>query len=390
MKKYVLYAHDGSGNHGCEALVRTTAELLDYKKNEIVVVSGRPEEDEKYKVNELCTVIKKGSRGNLKRFSLLFMKAFFLLKIFNNYQLMDYLSEASSAEVKRNDIALSIGGDTYCYGDWLIERLAKDHTMWKSAGLKTVFWGCSIEPKLLEKENVKADIKKFDLITARESISYNALKKINPNTILVADTAFLLNKIELPLPDSFNNSELVGINLSPLVENCEKINGITRNNYCRLIEKILDETNMNILLIPHVIWEGNDDRVVLNDLYERYKSTGRVMLVQDCNCEELKGYISRCRFFVGARTHATIAAYSTGVPTLVLGYSVKSLGIAKDLFGEHENYVLPVQELMTDNDLADRFEWLMLNEEKIKKQLNSILPEYKKRVLIGLDAVNSL
>ena len=62
----------------------------------------------------------------------------------------------------------------------------------------------------------------------------------------------------------------------------------------------------------------------------RYKSTGRVMLVQDCNCEELKGYISRCRFFIGARTHATIAAYSSQVPTLVVGYSVKAKGIAKD------------------------------------------------------------
>ena len=53
--------------------------------------------------------------------------------------------------------------------------------------------------------------------------------------------------------------------------------------------------------------------------------TGRVLLVGDHNCMELKGFIGRCRFFVGARTHATIAAYSSCVPTLAAGYSVKSL-----------------------------------------------------------------
>ena len=51
-------------------------------------------------------------------------------------------------------------------------------------------------------------------------------------------------------------------------------------------------------------------------------------MIQDDNCMVIKGYISRCELFIGARTHATIAAYSTGVPTLVLGYSVKARGIA--------------------------------------------------------------
>ena len=57
--------------------------------------------------------------------------------------------------------------------------------------------------------------------------------------------------------------------------------------------------------------------------------------------------------FIGARTHSTIAAYSSGVPTLVVGYSVKAKGIAKDLFGTEENYVLPVQALKEENNLKD-------------------------------------
>ena len=35
--------------------------------------------------------------------------------------------------------------------------------------------------------------------------------------------------------------------------------------------------------------------------------------------------------FIGARTHAVISAYSTCVPSIALGYSIKSRGIAIDL-----------------------------------------------------------
>ena len=48
MRKFILYGHGGSANHGCEALVRTTAELLDYKNNRITLASFRPDDDRKY------------------------------------------------------------------------------------------------------------------------------------------------------------------------------------------------------------------------------------------------------------------------------------------------------------------------------------------------------
>ena len=75
--------------------------------------------------------------------------------------------------------------------------------------------------------------------------------------------------------------------------------------------------------------------------------------------EKLKGYISKCSFFVGARTHSTIAAYSSNIPTLVIGYSVKSKGIAKDLFGTYKGYVLPVQKLASENSLVDAYMRIM-------------------------------
>ena len=43
------------------------------------------------------------------------------------------------------------------------------------------------------------DIARYNIITARESISYEALKAINPNTVLVSDPAFVLESVELSL-----------------------------------------------------------------------------------------------------------------------------------------------------------------------------------------------
>ena len=80
-----------------------------------------------------------------------------------------------------------------------------------------------------------------------------------------------------------------------------------------------------------------------------------------------------------ARTHASIAAYSTGVPTLVVGYSVKARGIAKDIFGTDEGYVIPVQSLKEEDSLVKAYENLVANEENIKNTLKEVMPGYIER-----------
>lgn len=388
MGKYILYGHDGSGNHGCEALVRSTVALLGTDRLHTVLISRKPEEDKFYEIDKLCQIVERETKVSPSRKSVAFWKAYFALKVKKDYIPLDQLAEAQAAFADKHDIALAIGGDTYCYG--ATARQARYHNVWKYNGLKTVFWGCSIEPELLEKKEVVADIQSYDLITARESISYQALKKINPNTILVSDTAFTLKTRKVILPDPFRNCGLIGINSSPLIEKSESIHGIARQNYQRLIEYILQETEYKILLIPHVIWDDLDDRTVLGELYHQYQSTGRVFLVGDCTCEELKGYISQCSFFVGARTHATIAAYSCNIPTLVVGYSVKSKGIARDLFGHEEKFVLPVQSMQTADDLKDSFIWIENHENEIRSHLEKIMPGYCMRSSRGVEAVKKL
>ena len=112
--------------------------------------------------------------------------------------------------------------------------------------------------------------------------------------------------------------------------------------------------------------------------------------MQDQNGTQLKEIISNCEVFVGARTHATIAAYSTCVPTLVVGYSVKARGIAKDLFGTNENYVLPVQGLKEDADLWNAFRWVYQRRDDIRMHLQEMMPDYIGRAASATKSLKTL
>jgi polysaccharide pyruvyl transferase WcaK-like protein len=375
MSRIVLYAHGGSGNHGCEAIVRGTARILEGR--ELLLISSRPGEDRCYGVDKLAEVVL-DTDGSIGSRGLDFVKAYAALKLKKDFLPMEKLQyKASFDRIQRGDIALSIGGDNYCYAD--VYRYTMFHEMAKARGAKTVLWGCSVEPDMVKDPKIARDLANYDLICARETISYEALKAVNPNTVLVSDPAFCLPMQETVLPEGFVPGNTVGINLSPMVMDRESVPGIALENYVRLIRRILDTTDMTVALIPHVVWAGGDDREPLQRLYDAFSDTGRVCMVTDRSCTELKYLISQCRFFLGARTHATIAAYSTGVPTLVLGYSVKARGIARDLLGTEDGNVLPVQSLRTADDLTAAFAALMGREDEIRSHLADILPEYRKK-----------
>lgn len=75
---------------------------------------------------------------------------------------------------------------------------------------------------------------------------------------------------------------------------------------------------------------------------------------------------------------------------MVIGYSVKAKGIAKDIFGTYENYVLPVQSLSNKDDLINSFEWMKDNEDDIRNHLNEFMPEYKEKALQGKVEIEKL
>ena len=143
----------------------------------------------------------------------------------------------------------------------------------------------------------------------------------------------------------------------------------------KLINYILNHTNLNILLIPHVLWKGQDDREISNVILRKYNSSRISVLNSDTlNYCELRYVISKCRFFIGARTHAVISAYSTYVPTIALGYSIKSKGIAKDL--ELNECLVINSKQVKENAVLSSFKYLSQNEERIRRHLEKMIPDY--------------
>ena len=378
-----LYYHGGSANHGCEAIVRSTVKILN---EHVTLWSSAIEEDLRYQIDHIVTV-KDDRYVPVKKSSLFYPICALDHKLLGRDYWFTCIGHKKFLDsVRRGDICMSIGGDNYCYSG--LENLGYYNRMLQTKGSKTVLWGCSVDPSSLSAEVVR-DLKRYDLITVRESLSYEGLKEagIKDNIILCADPAFLLDKEEIVLPKEFRKEKTVGVNLSPLVTGYGKI---VLDNYIELVRFIIEETDDSVLLIPHVVKADTDDRQILEQILERFGEHDRIALVKDCNCRKLKGYISKCRLFVGARTHATIAAYSSCVPTLVSGYSIKAKGIAKDVFGTHENYVIPVQSMDNAKELRKAYCWILEHEDEIKKYLEETIPVYKERALIAESALRKL
>lgn len=374
MVRYALYAHGGSGNHGCEAIVRSTSKILSLSNKDLLLTNSI-QEDLRYNLDSLLHI--EQSRNPFANSIIYRLKS----KLTSNPDRVYFkeIYKLLPEKIKEVDIALSIGGDNYCYPGMSTEMSVLLEIIRKSK-VSPVLFGCSVELKDYN-NYLKTDFQYYRHIIARESYTYNLLAGSGlKQVVCLPDPAFQLNRIDLPLPEGFVEGNTVGINVSPMIIGYEKNKGMTLQNYIKLIDFIIENTDMQIALIPHVVWRHNDDRIPLRLLYEQFKDTGRVCLIEDHNAEELKGYIARCRFMIAARTHASIAAYSQCVPTLVVGYSVKARGIAKDLFGTEENYVLPVQSLVQESDLTQAFKYFLKNETSIKKHLLEFIPEYKNNV----------
>ena len=363
--KILLYANGSSENHGCEAIKLSTIKILGNNHQYFIGTTN-----EKYE--KLSNNIEYVNYTFNKKYALyerIGKRLGILKKVKGKYLLDHFFPYFSQA-----DISLSVGGDNYCYEDagWLYYL----HNMAIKNDKPSILWGCSLEENLID-INMRNDLSKFHKIIVRESISFKTLEKMGfTNIKLIPDPAFVLDLKKPKVLKVEDNIKYVGINLSPLVERKEKRDGIIKENAINLISYILKNTEYNILLIPHVVTATNNDMDTLLEIKKTFSNNRRVVLIEDQDCQELKYYISKCDLFFAARTHASIAAYSTKVPTVVIGYSVKSKGIAQDIFGTDDKYVIPIDIIDNDNILKESFLWLLKNKEIIRKKLYNFMPQY--------------
>ncbi|GGD73274.1 polysaccharide pyruvyl transferase family protein [Paenibacillus nasutitermitis] len=383
--KIMMFAHGGSLNRGCEAIVRSSASIIKERISGAKVFLSSQKPDTDGMIPRLDGVYD-GTRTEIRKYSMDWALSFLSFRLLKNesYALRK-LEQKVISRIKEVDICMSIGGDNYCYGEqpqWYeIDRSVK------RSGKKLVLWGCSIGEEDMSERKLR-DLKLFDLILARESLTYNMLRAQGlTNVKLCADPAFTMEKEELLLPAGWQEGRMIGLNFSPLVWKRNKSSHAAVHD---LMKHILQTTDMTIALTPHVMEQDNNDYDLLRQYDEEFKHTGRVILLPDnLTAVQYKGFISRMRFFIGARTHATIAAYSSCVPTMVLGYSVKSKGIALDIFGE-ERLVLGINDISDSRKLISRFNEMVLDEAELVDKLRQSIPNIKRMSYRAADYLRHL
>lgn len=380
-------------NRGSEALVRGISEICKNvnKNNKVYLSSSEMELKEKVHLPNID--------GYINRYK---SKGWFLDKIFHKLtkilNIKKFYYKVKCKDLiefsKDMDLIIVVGADNYDKSYGMFDMIHSLNLLFKeNTKAKLLLYDCSLEKNHID-ENVKEDIKLFDAVTARESITFSNFKEFLEQDKInyYPDPAFIMKPEEVKLPKGFEIGNMVGINLSNLVTKDKYGSSVhvVMNSYYKLIDYILTNTKMKIVLVPHVM--KGADLSVLKIIFEKYKSTNRVILIdnEDLNAAKLKYIISNCRLYVGARTHSTIAAYSTCVPTLVLGYSVKSIGIAKDLFGTDKNYVIPVSSLKSEDDLMNGFKYIRQNEETIRAHLKEIMPGYIEKARKTGELINRL
>lgn len=376
--KYYLPIHINGGNRGCEAITRATMEILGCTKEQFIVYSSNIEIDRSLGLEQKATLVAR------KQFSFLFKVIRKIRHIFvkeqygKNIFTYNYLYKSFLRNITKQDIMLSTGGDMMCYAD---NEVIYTNEYLYNRRIRTILWGCSIGEENLTFRKLET-LKHFSAIYARESLTKDLLLKMGlKNIFLFPDPAFILKAEPCKLPSCFASGEVVGINISNFVSSEDGFNTLFGKNLIKLIDYIIENTSYHILLVPHVFWGAQDDRIICNLLKARYISEKRISLLDAdyLNYCQLRYVISKCTVFMGARTHAVISAYSTCVPTVAIGYSIKSRGIAKDLELPEATLVDGVR-LINDQQLLNAFQYVNNHRLEIRKHLENIICEYTSHV----------
>ena len=383
--RVLLYNHSGCENRGCEAIVRSTSALFAQRGARVTLTSGQAELDRRLNLPDVAKLVDEQiSPYSVDR---LINSVGFRLGMPREHEVArKYLPVIR--EGRQADVCLSVGGDTYCYAPQEHIRIINGRL--KQAGRPLVLWGCSVNPELLEGECLNA-LKAYDLVVARESITAQAMRSAGTNVRTWCDPAFTMPAEELPLPAAWKEKQTVGLNVSPLVLSHAKDKEAALNAFTALVRHILKTSENAVALIPHVTWAHDNDMDALSAIKARFADESRVFMLPDhLNAMQYKGYVKRLSGLVTARTHVSVAAYSTFVPTLVIGYSAKARGIARDLFGSEEGHLIPAQELSGEAELIAAYDAMMRRGDAEREQLQKRMPSYQAGQDETLNAVLAL
>ena len=253
------------------------------------------------------------------------------------------------AQARRADIMIDIGGgDSFAdiYGGRRLRRMFVLKYLTHLAGTPLVMAPQTIGPftKTSSRILAKLSMRLCKIVAARDALSLQAARDMGvTREILLASDVALRLPFE-PAIERTSGPVKVGLNISGLLMG----GGYTGQNefglqmdYPSLIRDLIahfQSLKCEVHLIPHVIIA--DGRMVAEDDYRASEALaaafpGTILAPAFASPSEAKSYIAGMDFFAGARMHACIAAFSTGVPVIPMAYSRKFAGLFGALGYDH-------------------------------------------------------
>lgn len=406
--KFFFAGQHNFGNRGCEALVRSTSTMIYARFNNSTIhcPSHLIELDQRQWPDSSMSGIKFVEAPPFSSKLRWWARACKIIApIESMYRPEFSIDQNSQILVDQSDALIMTGGDVISldYGVASLYFWANFVDRTVDAGKPAVLWAASVGPftskPAVEREMVK-HLKRYSAITVRESATYQYLQELGLSDVkLVADPAFTMTPEAFDVTDlTFeNNPNILGLNVSPLVRGYRK-DAASREQLDRdvvdFIKDVVSKTDMSVLLVPHVDpLDGssvNSDSAYMQGLRAQLpQHHDRVKLApRNLNAAQLKYLISHCRFFIGARTHATIGAFSTCVPTISIAYSIKAKGINRDLFGD-TRFVLDTPAV-TRASLHDSLDLLVQEEVATRALLQERIPVFRENAYKSVDALESI
>jgi polysaccharide pyruvyl transferase WcaK-like protein len=228
-------------------------------------------------------------------------------------------------------------------------------------------------------------IRKSKLAFCRDYISVECLNKINRDKVVtVADLGLSMSYI----PTQKTKGEYtVGFNISGLLYQSSSLLGdnIDYKMLCHKIIESLKGRGYRVLLIPHVVLSDtqqvDNDYFVCKKLAEYY---GLEDVIDFKSPKEAKSYISQCDLFIGSRMHATIAAVSSGVPTIPLAYSRKFKGVFSTI---KYPYNIDLKEMDANSILLEILNIIDTQQENVKSSVleaKNVITELTQKYIVSI------
>lgn len=252
------------------------------------------------------------------------------------------------AAARAADLMIDIGGgDSFAdiYGGRRLRRMFILKYLTHLAGTPLVMAPQTIGP-FTNKTSLflaKLSMKLCTIVATRDDLSTQAARDMGVTRDLVIGSDVAL-RLPFDAPAKTDGPTKVGINVSGLLMG----GGYTGQNefglqmdYPGLIKDLIthfQSINAQVHLIPHVIvpegrLTGEDDYRASQALQKDFPDT--LLAPAFATPSQAKSYIAGMDFFMGARMHACIAAFSSGVPVIPMAYSRKFAGLFGSIGYDH-------------------------------------------------------